>query len=244
MVARAFVFVNTGIGGGYIVVFYACFCRHGCAVANFGIGRLRRQSVDGFVITSAVSFHHAVNAGLITQRRKDKKMNNNKSAECRFCCGQTSLMPCVFCAGGRLRMMQQQAANFVLRRMGFAARDSFDLHCAALKAAINANGGAMMDNTKADADKRDKKEKGEKDNASGFVDNRRQSCGQKFAAMAAVFFGDGINAVSREEFDAHNQILAAAEKNTQQYKTDNKPAAKNTTSGGKSANKSAKQKGE
>lgn len=136
-------------------------------------------------------------------------MDNEKADSCRFCQSKNSLMPCIFCTGERLRLMRQSAANFILRRMGFAARESFDLHCAALKAAINNNAAVdgMDDNAKAeDVDKRSV------ENHTPFVDNRQQSCGEKFATMAAMFFGGGINAVSREEFDIHNQILNNAEK--------------------------------
>ena len=96
--------------------------------------------------------------------------------------------------GKTIRTAQQNAATLILRRMGFPARDSFDLHCAMLKAAINQN-----DNN------------AEVENSGGSLDNRANSCGRRFATMLAAFFGDGLNIVSREEFDAHCQILAAAE---------------------------------
>ncbi|MGI9338589.1 MAG: hypothetical protein ACR2P4_08785 [Gammaproteobacteria bacterium] len=167
---------------------------------------------------------------------------DNAAAGCRFCRSQNSqgaFLPCLFCAGGKLRAARQKTATFILRRMGFAARDSFDLHCAALKAAINnKSGGEVGGGFDNDA----KGGKGGMDDHSAFVDNRATSCGRRFATMAAAFVGEGVNAVSREEFDAHCQILNAAEAKMQKAKD----ATGKTSGNNKSAKraKSTKDKGE
>ncbi|MGI9251756.1 MAG: hypothetical protein ACR2PR_11260 [Pseudohongiellaceae bacterium] len=165
---------------------------------------------------------------------KDEKINKDEG--CHFCRRQSSqgpkmaLLPCVFCAGEKLRAARQKTANFILRRMGFAARDSFDLHCAALKAAIN-NAGGFDNNTKGGGE-----DDGGNDNHSAFVDNGAGGCGRRFATMAVAFFADGVNAVSREEFDAHCQILAAGEK----MQKDKDAKNKSGKSGGGKSMKSAK----
>lgn len=120
-----------------------------------------------------------------------------------------------------LKTLRQKVAGLVLRRMGFAARDSFDLHCAALKAAINNN------HHRNDEDKNDDKKP--VDNPSAFVDGSRSesdSCGRRLATVAAAWLGEGAGVVTREEFDAHCKLLADAELKMQQQnkKQKQKPA--------------------
>lgn len=197
--ARAFVFVVAGFGGGYFVVFRFGICRDGSAVGEFGIGRFCRKGVYGFGIAAAVSFGDPVFG-------KCGKMKDNFDS-CSFCrSGVLPGLPCLFCAGNKLRKVRQKAAGLLLRRMGFAARDSFDLQCAVLKAA--ANNQSAKAKTKGGFDNDNKTASAEAGNHSAF-DNA--SCPRRLATMAVAFLADGVDVVGREEFDAHCQILAAAE---------------------------------
>lgn len=135
-------------------------------------------------------------------------------------------VPCVFCVGKRLRAARLRAANFALRRMGFATRESFDLHCAALRAAVGNGGGFDNDNKAGGFDNDDKG--GGNDNHSAFADGGGAGCCRRLSAMAVAFLADGVNAVSREEFDAHCQILAAAEAKAKKAKAKSGKSPKST----------------
>ena len=122
----------------------------------------------------------------------------NKDSDCPFCDAPEQLRD----KACEMQQGAKNAAAWLLRRWGFPARDSFDLHCASLKAALN-NAPDKNQNTNTPQEAQD-------DIARG--------CLQKLRAGAAAFVG-GLNVVGREEFDAYNQMLAAAETAAQKTKT-------------------------
>ncbi len=96
-----------------------------------------------------------------------------------------------------------------MRRQGFAGRDSFDLHCASLRAAIAARDG----NSPPAADDGDDGD-GDGDGCGGNCKTGTVKNGTvKNGVVAAVadVAGGELNLVGREEFDAHLQILKNAE---------------------------------